>query len=119
LTDCLIDLQCKFQQFVPDDWGGHLEKGSRDVGVIGFDILDGVVLDIQEISKTTSYVEWAEPKLNALDWERLLIHAVVDFGRSCQAKQVRLQPQYEVSAKASGFVYDQVTDCFVLDLQRS
>lgn len=116
LTDCMLDLQSKYQQFVPDDWGGHLEKGSRDIGVIGFNILEGVVLDILEINPTTSYVAWAEPKLNALDWRRLLIHAVVDFGRYCKAKQIRLQPHHDGSAKASGFVYDQALNRFVLDL---
>jgi hypothetical protein len=143
VTDCLLDLQSKYQQFVPDDWGGHQEKGSRDLAVIGFNIREGLVLDILEIDKTTSFVDWAEPKLNSLDWERLLIHAVVDFGRYCQAQAVRLQPahcypagtdvaadptklaevqaelkqRYDGSARASGFVYDQGADCFVLDLR--
>jgi hypothetical protein len=142
-TDCLLDLQSKYQQFIPDDWGGRLEKGSRDLGVIGFNVGEGPVLDILEIDKTTSFVDWAEPLLNSLHWERLLIRAVVDFGRSCQAQAVRLQPahrypvgtdvaadpgrlaevqaelkqRYDVSAQASGFVYDQAADWFVLDLR--
>ena len=115
-TDCMLDLQSKYQQVVPDAWGGHLERGNRDIGVIGFNILEGVVLDILEINQTSSYIAWAEPKLNSLDWQRLLIHAVVDFGRSCQVKQVRLRPEYDRSAQASGFVFDQRLDCFVLDL---
>ena len=142
LTDCMFELQSKYQQFVPDDWGGHLEKGRRDLGVIGFNVQEGIVLDIQEINKTTGYVDWAEPKLAALHWERLLIHAVVDFGRHCQAKQIRLQPahrypvdaetaadpaklaecqeellqNYDRSAQSSGFHFDEALDCFVLDL---
>jgi hypothetical protein len=141
LTDCMFELQSKFQQFVPDDWGGHMEKGRRDLGVIGFNILEGPVLDILEINKTDGYLDWAEPKLNALHWERLLIRAVVDFGRSCQAKQIRLQPalagslgtgatddptsqpraqeeleqRYDASANALGFGYDKSLDRFVYD----
>lgn len=142
LTDCMLELQSKYQQFVPDDWGGHMEKGRRDLGVIGFNILEGVVLDIQEINPTAAYLDWAEPKLNALEWERLLIRAVVDFGRSCGAEQIRLQPaesypagadvaadparlaqvrdalkqRYDANAKASGFEYDESVDRFVLEL---
>ena len=142
LTDCMLELQSKYQQFVPDDWGGHMEKGRRDLGVIGFNILEGVVLDIQEINPTAAHLEWAEPKLNALEWERLLIRAVVDFGRVCGAKQIRLQPahsypagaevaadpvrladvrevlkkRYDDNANASGFAYDEGVDRFVLDL---
>lgn len=141
LTDCMFELQSKFQQFVPDDWGGHMEKGRRDLGVIGFNILEGPVLDILEINKTAGYLDWAEPKLNALDWECLLIRAVVDFGRSCQAKQIRLQPahayplgteaaddpaqrallqeefkqRYDASATAMGFQYDESLDRFVYE----
>jgi len=141
LTDCMFELQSKFQQFVPDDWGGHMEKGRRDLGVIGFNILEGPVLDIVEINKTDGYLDWAEPKLNALRWELLLIRAVVDFGRSCQAKQIRLQPahaglreteaadvapsqpgaqgeskqRYDAGANALGFAYDKNLDCFVCD----
>ena len=142
LTDCMLELQSKYAQFVPDDWGGHMDKGRRDLGVIGFNILEGVVLDIQEINPTTAYLEWAEPKLNALQWERMLIHAVVDFGRSCGAKQVWLQPahgcpvevetaadpvrlaevrealkqRYDDNATAAGFEYDESVDRFVLEL---
>ena len=142
LTDCILDLQSKYQHYIPDGWGGHYERGSRDIGGIGFNIIEGVVLDIQEINETTSYVEWARPKLDSLIWERLLIHAVVDFGRYCQAKQIRLQPahrypaeaevladpaksaefqqelkqRYDDSAKAMGFDFDHSLDCFVLNL---
>ena len=142
LTDCMFDLQSKYQQFIPDGWGGHFERGSRDIGVIGFNILEGVVLDIGEINQTTSYVEWAQPKLNSLFWERLLIRAVVDFGRYCQAQQIRLpsahrcpaeaagvadpakseefqqelRQRYDGSAEALGFAFDQSLDCFVLAL---
>ena len=142
LTDCLLELQSKYQQFVPDDWGGHMEKGRRDLGVIGFNILEGFVLDILEINPTAVHLDWARPKLDALDWERLLIHAVVDFGRSCQARQIRLQPahrypvgiqeaadparlaeirdglkqRYDGSAQASGFDFDQSLDRFVFNL---
>jgi hypothetical protein len=113
LTDCLFDLQSKYQQLVPDDWGGHVEKGSRDIATIGFNIREGVVLDIQEIQEATAYVDWARPKLDSLAWQNLLIHAVVEFGRYCHVQQVCLQPQYESSAKASGFVYDKALGCFV------
>jgi hypothetical protein len=142
LTDCMIDLQCKYRQFIPDDWGGHIEKGQRDLGVIGFNILEGVVLEILEINETGSFVDWAKPKLDSLHWERLLIQTVVDFGRSCEAKQIRLQPahrypvgaqvaadparsaevrevlkqRYDESAKACGFDYDPELDFFVLNL---
>jgi hypothetical protein len=117
LTDCMLELQSKYRQFVPDDWGGHFDKGSRDIGVVGFNILEGVVLDIQEINQTAAYVEWAAPKLDALQWERLLIRAVVDFGHFCRARQVRLQPPFASIAEAGGFVYDQELNCFVLNLE--
>lgn len=142
LTDCMFELQSKFAQFVPDDWGGHMEKGRRDLAVIGFNIQDGPVLEILEINKTTGYLDWAEPKLGALRWERLLIRAVVDFGRSCGARQIRLQPahrcplgidaaaapaeqttllrdelkqRYDASAVASGFAYDESLGWFVYE----
>jgi len=142
VTDCLFELQSKYAQFVPDDWGGHMEKGRRDVGVIGFNVLEGPVLDIQEINPTAAHLEWAQPKLDALQWERLLIHAVIDFGRSCGAKQVWLLPaqngpleadvaadpsrlaearrelkqRYDDNAAAAGFAYDPSVDRFVLNL---
>ena len=142
LTDCLLDLQAKYQHFIPDGWGGRMERGSRDIGVIGFNILEGVALDIVEINQTSTYLEWAETRLAPLYWERLLIHAVVAFGRSCQAQEVRLQPAhrysggvplaadpaqaariqealrqtYDASAEALGFDFDQGRDCFVLKL---
>ncbi len=142
VTDCMFELQSKYAQFVPDDWGGHMEKGRRDVGVVGFNILEGIVLDIQELNPTGAHLDWAQPKLNALQWERLLIHAVVDFGRSCGAKQIWLQPahgcpvepdvaadpvrlatardelkqRYDDHATAAGFAYDPSVDRFVLNL---
>jgi len=142
LTDCMFELQSKYQQFVPDDWGGHMDKGRRDLAVVGFNILEGVVLEIQELNPTTAHLDWAQPKLDALEWERLLIRAVVDFGRHCQAKQIRLQPahrqpigaesaadpvksaglreelrqRYERIARESGFDFDRSLACFVLDL---
>ena len=141
LTDCMFELQSNFKQFVPDDWGGHMEKGRRDLGVIGFNILEGPVLDILEINKTGGYLDWAEPKLNSLEWERLLIRAVIGYGRSCGAKQIRLQPahacplgieaakdpaqrallqeelkqRYDANATAMGFQYDPSIDRFVYE----
>lgn len=142
LTDCMFELQAKYQQFIPSDWGGHMEKGWRDLAVIGFNIEPGPILDIQEIHPTTGYPDWAEPKLNALQWERLLIRTVVEFGRACDAQQVRLLPahryplgrdleespslrdqtrqqlkrQYDDSAQALGFEYDPQLEQFVLPL---
>jgi hypothetical protein len=143
LTDCMFELQSKYQQFIPSDWGGHMEKGWRDLAVIGFNIESGPILDIQEIHPTTGYPEWAEPKLSALQWERLLIRTVVEFGRACDAGQVRLLPahrcplgreleespvqraqtqqqlkrQYDDNAQALGFEYDQQAEQFVLPLR--
>ncbi|NLF70185.1 MAG: hypothetical protein GX575_14195 [Candidatus Anammoximicrobium sp.] len=140
LTDCMFELQSKYQQFVPDDWGGHMDKGRRDLAVVGFDILEGVVLDILELNPTAAHLDWAQPKLDSLEWERLLIRAVVDFGRSCRARQVRVLPasgcpskrgaatgveespealkqRYDGAAEASGFEYDQTLDRFVLNLE--
>jgi hypothetical protein len=142
LADCLIELQSKYQQFVPDDWGGRMERGWRYIGVIGFNILDDVVFDVQELCEATTHVDWAVPKMELLFWERVLLHAVVDYGRHCGAKQVRLprtpccprrptavtestaptdvqqtlERRYKDSAKALGFVEDQQQNCFVLNL---
>ncbi len=142
LTDCLLELQSKFAEFVPDDWGGHLEKGHREIGVIGFNVLEADVLDIREIAPTTTFLGWAEPKLKSLEWEQLLLRAVIDFGRYCKAKQIRLradscspvgseqtadgEPPVESAndrkqisndrARALGFEYDRELDCFVLNL---
>lgn len=142
LTDCILDLQSQYQQYIPDDWGGRMERGSRDIGVLGFDINPGVVLDIRELNPTSSHVAWAKPKLEALFWERLLIRAVIEFGRCCGAKQVTLLPaqrcpveaevradpvklaehlqelrqRYDASATAMGFSFDHSRDCFVLQL---
>ena len=142
LTDCMIELRARYQEYVPDEFGGHTERGWREVGVIGFDVLEGMVLDILAIEKTTWLVDWADPRLECIDWERLLIHAVVDFGRYCKAKQVRLQPAHQCSpsaetkadparlnefrarlkerhddnARAFGFAYEKALDRFVFDL---
>ncbi len=143
VTDCMLELQCKYQQFIPDNWGGRTERGWRDIGVIGFNILDGDGLEILEINETRCHIEWAEPVRDPLNWERLLLHAVVDFGRTCKAGQIRLQPahrcypvgalvasspessagfqeeakqRYDGSAEAFGFEYDQASDSFVYDL---
>jgi hypothetical protein len=97
----MLELQSKYAQFVPDDWGGRMEKGYRDLGVIGFNVLEGSVLDIQELHRTVTFLAWAEPKLHALHWERLLLRAVVDFGRYCGARQIRIQPATFLSADSS------------------
>jgi hypothetical protein len=143
VTDCMLELQCKYQQLIPDSWGGRMERGWRDIGVIGFNILDGGGLEILEINETNCHVEWAAPVRKPLYWERLLIRAVVDFGRTCGLEQIRLQPahrcfpagafaagsvessaafqeaakqRYDGSAEALGFKYDQATDSFVFEL---
>ena len=116
LTDCMFELQAKYELFVPDGWGGRMERGWRDIGVIGFNIEEGITLDIQEINQTTCHEEWADTRLACLDWERLLVHAVVDFGRFCGAKQVTLHAACGDVAKQSGFAYDNAQDCSVLQL---
>jgi hypothetical protein len=138
----MIELQCKYQQFIPDSWGGRTERGSRDLAVIGFNILEGIVLEIREVNTTTSFRDWAEPNLNRLRWDGLLIHAVIDFGRACQAREVtlpsassgvggarpqsglvkpaelqaELEARYDGNAKAFGFGYDAGRGSFVLNL---
>ena len=142
VTDCMIELQANYEEYVPDEFGGHTERGWRELGVIGFDVLEGIVLDILEIEETTWLVDWAEPRLRSIKWERILIHAVVDFGKYCKAKQIRLQPAHQCppsaevkadparleefraglkqrhddNARALGFDYDEALDRFVLDL---
>ncbi|MCL4203227.1 MAG: hypothetical protein KJ000_12055 [Pirellulaceae bacterium] len=142
LTDGMIELQSRYQQFIPSDWGGHMDKGWRDIGVVGFNVEDGPVLDILEINPTAGYLDWAEPKLSLLHWERLLVRAVVELGRGCGATQIRLQPahayplgqdaadapeqlaqfeqalkqRYDATAKALGFQYDSDLDRFILGL---
>lgn len=142
LTDGMIELQSRYEQFIPSDWGGHKDKGWRDIGVVGFNVEDGPVLDVLEINPTAGYLDWAEPKLNLLHWERLLVQAVVELGRCCGATQIRLQPahayplgrdaaddperlaqfeeelkqRYDGTANALGFKYDEGLDRFVLEL---
>ncbi len=139
LTDCMFELQSRYQQFIPSDWGGHMEKGWRDLAVIGFNVESGPVLEIEEVQRTTGYPEWAEPKWSALNWSQLLIRAVIEFGRACGARQVHLIPasryplgrdeqnsaalltelqqHYDDSARAIGFEYDSNRDRFTLVLQ--
>ncbi len=139
LTDCMLELQSRYRQFVPSDWGGYVQKGWRDLGVIGFNILEGPELEIVEINTAEGFPDWAQPKLQALAWEQLLIRAVLDFAQSCHARQVRLQPaknypwgseaprdperlaeveatleqRYDGSATAMGFVWKETLDRFV------
>ena len=141
-TDCMIELQSDYEEQVVDEWGGHTEAGWREVGVIGFNISEEIVLDIVAIEKTTRCLDWADPKLECINWERILIHTVVDFGRYCKAKQVRLQPanqcppsseikanptrldefqkglkrRHDDNARAFGFDYEKELERFVLDL---
>ena len=116
LTDCMFELQSKYEHFIPDGWGGRMERGWRDIGVIGFNIQEGITLDIQEINPTVCHEQWAETRLACLDWERMLIHAVVDFARSCQATQVTCHATYGDIAKQSGFEVAEAEDCLVLKL---
>ncbi len=117
LTDCMLELQSKYEHFIPDGWGGRMEKGWRDLGAIGFDIQEGLTLEIREINQTLCHEQWAEPRLACLDWQRLLVHGVVDFGRSCGATQVTCDAAYSDVAKRSGFEYVESSGCFVLELQ--
>jgi hypothetical protein len=138
----MLELQSQYEERIAGEWGDYTEKGWREVGVIGFNVLPGIVLDIEAIEKTTQHLDWADPKLDSLDWEQILIHAVVDFGRYCKAKQVRLQPgqqcpasaeiradparfdefqtavkrRHDDNARAFGFDYDKALHRFVFDL---
>ncbi len=142
LTDCMIELQSNYQEYITDALGGHTERGWRELGVIGFNLLDGIVLDILAIEETTRRRDWADPKLDSIYWQGILLHAVVDFGDYAQAKQVRLQPAHQCpasdeinsdparldafqtglkhrhddNARAFGFDYDKALDRFVLNL---
>ena len=142
LTDCIIALRSNYKEHVADELGGHVAKGWRELGVVGFNVLEGIVLDIVVIEKTTRHLDWADRKLEYMRWEGMLIHAVVDFGRYCEAKQVRLQPadqcppsaeiksnrarldefrtglreRHDDNARAFGFDYDEALDRFVFDL---
>jgi len=142
LTDCMIELQSKYEEQIADTMGGHTERGWREFGVAGFNILEGPTLDILAIEETTRRRDWAEPKLESIDWERVLLRAVVDFGRCAKARQVRLLPadlcppsdeiksdpakldafraglkrRHDDNAKAFGFEYDKALERFVFDL---
>jgi hypothetical protein len=116
LTDCMFELQAKYEHFIPDGWGGRMERGWRDAGAIGFNIAEGITLDIQELNRTVCHEQWAEPRLACLDWERMLIHAVVDFARLCQAKRVTCVAAYSEIAKQSGFETTEAEDRLVLKL---
>ncbi len=139
LTDCMLELQARYRQVVPSAWGGHLQKGWRDLGVIGFNFLDGPELEIVEINPADGFHDWAQPMLQGLAWEQLLIHAVLDFCQAWQARRVLLQPaknyplgsdapreptrltevkeglaqRYDGSARAMGFGWDETRDRFV------
>lgn len=117
LTDGMWELQSKYQQFVADDFGGHVEKGSRDLAVIGFNVVDGVVLDVQEIEQTCACVDWAEPILATLDWQGLLLRALVEYGRFCRATQIRLAREFEAVANAHGFDFAPQLNCYVRDFE--
>lgn len=139
LTDCMLELQARYRQLVPSAWGGFMQKGWRDLAVIGFNFLDGPELEISEINPADGFGDWAQPKLQGLAWEQLLIHAVLGFSQACRARRVRLQPaknyplgrdapreptrltetkemlaqRYDASARAMGFVWDETLDRFV------
>jgi len=68
--------------------------------VIGFNIIEGVVLDIQEINQTTSLRRLGQAQAGLPLLGTSSDRAVVDFGRSCQAKQIRLQPAHRYPAEA-------------------
>ena len=38
MTDCMLELRSKYREHTEDEWGGHMEEGWREVGVIGFDV---------------------------------------------------------------------------------
>jgi hypothetical protein len=142
LTDGMLELQARYEQRIPGEWGDYTERGWREVGVIGFNVLPGIVLDIVAIEKTTRPPDWADPKLEGLAWEQILIRAVVDFAQVCKAKQIRLQPgqqcppsteiradparlaafqaaakrRHDDNARASGFDHDEALHRFVFDL---
>ena len=142
LTDGMIELRSNYKEYVTDELGGHTEKGWRELCVIGFNVLEGITLDIQALDRSPVHLEWVDSKLHSLDWGRVLISAVVDFGKYYKAKQVRLRPahrcpppeeiksdpakldefliglgqRHDDSARAFGFDYDKALDCFTLDL---
>jgi len=116
LTDCMFELQAKYERFIPDGWGGRVERGWCDIGAIGFNIREGITLDIQEINQTVCHEQWAAPRLACLDWQQMLVHSVVDFARSCQASQVTCHTAYGDFAKRAGFEYTAAEDCLVLKL---
>ena len=142
LTDCMIELQSKYEEQIADTMGGHTERGWRELGVVGFNVLEGPALDILAIEETTRRRDWAEPKLASIDWERVLLRALVDFGRYVKVKQISLLPadlclppdeirsdparldafqaalkrRHDYSASAFGFEYDESLCRFVLNL---
>jgi hypothetical protein len=103
LTDCAFELQAKYEQFIPDDWGGRMDRGWRDAAVVGFNLNEGPSLDIEEIDETVCHREWAEPRLACLDWRRLLVRAVQEFARHCGAPRVTLHADLAELAQQCGF----------------
>ena len=84
-----IQVQGAYGRRVGRSYGRGLARGWRNRFRCA---LEGIVLDILAIEETPWRRAWVGPKLNCIDWEGILIHAVVDFGNVCKAKQVRLQP---------------------------
>lgn len=118
LTDCTLELHSKYELFIPDDWGGRMDRGWRDVAAIGFNVesVDDVAFElvIREINQTTCHKEWAEPRLDVLDWQGLLIQAVVDFGRFCGAVRIAADELYADVVQRCGFTHEPTMSRFVL-----
>lgn len=114
VTDCMFELQAKYEHFIPDDWGGRMDRGWRDAAVIGFNANAGVSLDIEELAETACHYDWAEPRLACLDWARLLVHAVLDFAKTCGARRVTLNIELADIAQQCGFEYSEADERFAM-----
>lgn len=101
------------------------------IALIGFDVV-GDVIFVKQIQGRYGFKEHLAP----LKWERMLLAVVVQSARQSGLKEVRVQPAhknkwptvsdqaangrgkmlYDVTARRSGFKFDEDADCFKLVL---
>ncbi len=98
---------------------------------LGFDVLKGRVIDIQQIQGKNGKQE----ELSKIKWERMLLNMTLDWARKKGFREARILPahrsdwkervpierlkrRYDTLAKRSGFTYDSELESYRLQLMK-